>query len=93
MSAPTTIDNARINAEGDCLPSLNEQAYLSRGLTQPGGKLPLFDEDGQEISARLIEGCIEKGWAMRWHRNPIEPKWLVCKLTAQGRQLLDADHL
>ena len=32
-------------------PSLPELFYLRRGLSQPGGKLPLFDLDGQDVDA------------------------------------------
>lgn len=59
--------------------------YLSFGLNQPGGKLPLFDEQGQEIRASTIRSCIEKGWAEPWFDNPVKPGWLVCKLTKAGR--------
>ena len=34
------------------LPTLPELFYLRRGLAQPGGKLPLFDLDGQAIARR-----------------------------------------
>ncbi len=64
----------------------NEQAYLRAGLDQPGGKLPLFDEAGQEIARRTIDACLEKGLAERWFANPLKPDWLVCRLTRSGRQ-------
>lgn len=63
-----------------------ERDYLSSGLEQPGGKLPLFDDNGQEINARLIRSCLRKGLAERWFANPIKPDWLVCRLTDAGRQ-------
>lgn len=63
-----------------------ERDYLSCGLEQPGGKLPLFDDNGQEINARLIRSCLRKGLAERWFANPIKPDWLVCRLTDAGRQ-------
>lgn len=63
-----------------------ERKYLARGLLEPGGKLPLFDDRGQEISPRVILGCIEKGLAERWFANPIKPNWLVCRLTEAGRK-------
>lgn len=63
--------------------------YLRRGLRQPGGKLPLFDEHGQQISATTIVSCIRSGWAEPWFENPIKPDWVVCKLTSQGRALFD----
>lgn len=65
-----------------------ERDYLKPGLKQPGGKLPLFDGRGQEISAQLIQGCIKKGYAERWFANPLKPDWLVCRLTDKGRKAL-----
>lgn len=58
-----------------------QKRWLKRGLEQPGGKLPLFDENGREIPARTIRACIDAGWAEPWFSNPIKPDWLVCKLT------------
>lgn len=68
-------------------PTAAQLSYLKRGLEQPGGKLPLFDADGQAVSARTIRACIEKGWAEPWFDNPIKPDWLVCKLTPAGRDM------
>lgn len=69
-------------------PSKAQVAYLQRGLEQPGGKLPLFDLQGQRISERTVRSCIEQGWAEPWFNNPLKPDWLVCKLTEAGRQML-----
>lgn len=69
-------------------PSAAQRRYLERGLEQPGGKLPLFDEYGQEIDARTVRSCIREGWAEPWFANPMKPEWLVCKLTDRGRAAL-----
>ncbi len=66
-------------------PSAAQSRYLKRGLAQPGGKLPLFDVNGQRIKAQTIRSCMEKGWCEGWARNPIKPDWIVCKLTDAGR--------
>ena len=66
-------------------PSAVQRAWLSRALTQPGGKLPLFDPNGQRVSPRTIQSCIDQGWAEPWFANPTKPDWLVCKLTELGR--------
>jgi hypothetical protein len=71
-------------------PSEAQRRYLARGLSQPGGKLPLFDETGQEYDARTIRACIKAGWAEPWFANPLKPDWLVCKLTEAGRAALSA---
>ena len=70
-------------------PSLPELFYLRRGLAQPGGKLPLFDLDGQTIAPEVVQGCLDRGWAEPWFNNPLKPDWLVCKLTERGRKALD----
>jgi hypothetical protein len=69
-------------------PTWAQTRYLIRGLKQPGGKLPLFDDEGQEIDIRTIRSCIERGWAEPWFKNPIKKDWLVCKLTAEGYKVL-----
>jgi len=70
------------------VPTSGQAKYLRRGLAQPGGKLPLFDENGQEISPRTIRACIDRGWAEPWFANPIKADWLVCRLTALGREVV-----
>jgi len=68
------------------VPSPVQRQWLRRGLEQPGGKLPLFDEQGQAIDPRTVQACLEQGWAAPWFKNPIKPDWLVCKLTDSGRK-------
>ncbi len=70
-------------------PSKIQLAYLQRGLSQPGGKLPLFNHQGQRFSERTVQSCIEHGWAEPWFNNPLKPDWLVCKITDAGRKITD----
>ncbi len=70
-------------------PTQPQRRWLLRGLDQPGGKLPLFDENGQQVSERTVHSCIRNGWAEPWTSNPIKPDWLICKLTDAGRALLE----
>jgi hypothetical protein len=79
----------RVKAER---PSEGQVKWLRRGLNQPGGKLPLFDEFGQRYHERTIKSCLEHGWAEPWFSNPLKPDWLVCKLTPEGRKLIDKSH-
>jgi hypothetical protein len=65
-------------------PSDAQRRYLSRGLLQPGGKLPLFDHDGRQIDRKTIESCVERGWAEPWFANPLKANWLICRLTPSG---------
>ena len=66
-----------------------QREWLTRGLAQPGGKLPIFDRDGQKVNRKTINSCIKMGWASPWFDNPIKPDWLICKLTDEGRRQLD----
>lgn len=72
-------------------PTPAQRRYLERGLTQPGGKLPLFDRNGREVAKQTIESCIAQGWAMPWVHNPIKPAWLVCRLSAAGYRVLGGE--
>ena len=63
-------------------------AWLKRGLDQPGGKLPLFDRQGQKVSERVVRACLASGWAEPWFHNPLKPDWLVCRLTDEGYRVL-----
>jgi hypothetical protein len=69
-------------------PSEAQRRYLARGLSEPGGKLPLFDADGREVPKKTIEACIAHGWADVWFNNPTKPDWLVCRLTPEGYRAL-----
>ena len=68
-----------------------QRSYLLRGFSQAGGKLPLFDRDGQHIHPALVRACIAHGWAEPWFGNPLKPDWLVCKLTEKGRRAISEE--
>jgi len=69
-----------------------QRKWLRGGLDQPGGKLPLFDENGRRYPDRTVRSCIENGWAEPWFSNPLKPDWLVCKLTHLGRVVAEEDR-
>lgn len=70
-------------------PTAVQLRWLRRGLDQPGGKLPIFDDMGQRIGERTVRSCVDHGWAEPWFENPLKPDWLVCKLTDNGRRVAD----
>ncbi len=70
-------------------PSANQRAWLQRGLTEPGGKLPLFDAKGREIDHRTIQACLDAGWAEPWFANPLNPAMQICRLTEKGRAVAE----
>ena len=69
-------------------PTTVQRDWLRLGLDQPGGKLPLFYDDGREVNRKTVEACVRKGWAEPWIANPVKPDWLICKLTDAGRTAL-----
>ena len=84
----TSSEKTKTTTGGTAHPSDAQYAWLIRGLKQPGGKLPLFDELGQQVSERTVRSCIDKGWAEPWFSNPLKPDWIVCKLTDLGRAVV-----
>ncbi len=72
-------------------PTPVQRRWLRGGLDQPGGKLSLFDDNGQRISERTVQSCITRGWAEAWFQNPLKPDWVVCKLTHLGRAIAEED--
>ncbi len=72
-------------------PSEAQRRYLERGLTQAGGKLPLFDLQGREVPRKTVDSCVAHGWATPWVHNPIKPDWLVCRLTPAGYRALGGE--
>ncbi|MGO9785470.1 MAG: hypothetical protein ACLPL5_01530 [Stellaceae bacterium] len=68
-------------------PTASQRAWLKRGLDEPGGKLPMFDDQGRQVDQRTVQACIDAGWAEPWIANPIKPDWQICRLTEKGRGL------
>ncbi|MEI8394956.1 MAG: hypothetical protein WCF85_09495 [Rhodospirillaceae bacterium] len=85
-AAPTP--SVRRSRSGKRTPTVLQLAWLRRGLSQPGGKLPLFDDAGQRINSSVVRSCREAGWVEPWFYNPLKPAWEVCRLTDTGRSLL-----
>lgn len=88
-------DNGTVAAAGKAgggrlVPTTAQRGYLARGLTEPGGKLPLFDRKGREIARKTVESCLARGWAEPWFDNPLKPDWIVCRLTEDGYRILGA---
>jgi hypothetical protein len=98
--APQKEDRAPVSALPPDLPGRGaagmrpteaQRRYLERGLTQAGGKLPLFDRDGREVARKTVESCLAHGWATPWVQNPVKPDWLVCRLTEAGYRALGSE--
>lgn len=72
-------------------PTDEQRRWLSLGLQQPGGKLPLYNEKGQRIAVELITACVEAGWAAPWAINPTRSDNQICRITDAGRLALQKD--
>ena len=72
-------------------PTKAQSNWLRRGLKEPGGKLPLFDNQGQKVSERTVESCLKKGWVEPWYHNPLKPNWIICKLTEVGKKVAETN--
>jgi hypothetical protein len=70
-----------------------QRKWLERGLAQPGGKLPLFDEEGRKVNLQVVKKCLDEGWAEPWFTNTLKLDWMVCKLTKTGRSALTGAEL
>ncbi len=90
MNATGPNDRESDSGESVEKPTSGQRRWLLRGVDQPGGKLPLFDEIGRHVSERTVRSCINKGWAETWFANPLKPDWLVCKITDAGRRVVGA---
>lgn len=88
MVTKTKQSSKKNKGKEETVPTAVQSKWLERGLTQAGGKLPLFDENGKRVSDRTVRTCITNGWAEPWFDNPIKPEWQICKLTDAGRKLV-----
>ena len=89
MAGNGTSRVGKSREEKPATPTRAQRAWLRRGLDQPGGKLPLFDRNGQQVNDRMVRACLDHGWAEPWFENPLKPDWLVCKLTESGRRIAE----
>ena len=85
QSANAQSSDSGLDKTSNLLSEKRKLSYLRRGLSEAGGKLPLFDLDGQAFEPAIVRACLEAGWAEPWFANPLKPDWLVCKLTSSGR--------
>jgi len=58
--------------------------FLQNGLRAPGGKLPLFDDEGQRIDTDLLRFCLDSGLAETWFVGEAGPDMPVYRLTDKG---------
>lgn len=72
-------------------PSDDQRRWLASGAAQPGGKLPLHDEKGRRISKDIIDACLQAGWAEPWICTPDQASTKVCRLTDEGRAIIQRE--
>ena len=64
--------------------------YLKTGFERVDGRLPLFDENGDWISAETIEACQKGGWAEPVFEKTILKNLKILRLTKKGRKIIMA---
>src|SRR5260370_27741139 len=74
---PSNENASTVETQGELKPSTAQRAWLLRGLNQPGGKLPLFDESGQRISPRTIPSSLDQCWSQPGVAKPTQPYLLL----------------
>src|SRR3546814_14674815 len=69
MDRPSPAAQALGGARRKHRPTVTQLAWLSRGLEQAGGKLPLFDRYGQPYDVRTLRSCLrpaERRGGKKW---------------------------
>src|SRR3546814_6773301 len=72
MDRPSPTAQVLGSARRKHRPTATQLAWLSRGLAQAGGKLPLFDRYGQRHDIRTIRSCIEQGSRSEEHTSELQ---------------------
>lgn len=59
------------------------------GLSQPGGKVLLFDEEDEPVDPAIVRRCLDQQWVEPWQAGEHKPHsvFLACRLTPLGRRL------
>jgi len=71
-------------------PSPDELNWMRRGLGQPGGKIPVFDENDNPVDPKIVRRCLEQQWVEPWIGNQKNPDnlYMACRLSPLGRRLV-----
>ncbi|MEJ2027151.1 MAG: hypothetical protein P8X52_06795, partial [Limibacillus sp.] len=71
-------------------PSPEELNWMRRGLGQPGGKIPVFDENDNPVDPKIVRRCLEQQWVEPWIGNQKNPNnlYMACRLSPLGRRLV-----
>ncbi|MEP3655166.1 MAG: hypothetical protein ABJO36_09745 [Litorimonas sp.] len=63
--------------------------WLKGGLDRSDGRLAMFDTFGEPVNKAVIKSAIAAGLAEPWFSSPMRPQWMVCRITAKGRETLN----
>jgi hypothetical protein len=66
-----------------------EKKWLQKGLTHPGGMIPLLTEKGEPVDSKLIEKAFLNGWIELLPSARDGACFIGCRLTQSGRDFLD----
>ena len=73
----TTMRRQSRSRKASAGPTAAQLAWLKRGLAQPGGKLPLFDDSGQRVNTRTIKLQLSN-WDEFWSKPHVQKKVKNC---------------
>jgi hypothetical protein len=74
-------------------PTQEELRWMRRGLNQPGGKIPVFDESDTPVDPKIVLRCLEQQWVEPWVGNQKNPNnlYMACRLSPLGRRLCTSE--
>lgn len=62
--------------------------YLLGGVSRIDGKLPLFDENGEQIHQPTIDAVVKKGWAEPVYSKTFLKDMEIYRITELGRKIM-----
>ncbi len=62
--------------------------YLMGGISRIDGKLPLFDENGEQFHQPTIDAVVKKGWAEPVYSKTFLKDMEIYRITDLGRKIM-----
>ena len=62
--------------------------YLMGGTSRIDGKLPLFDENGEQFHQPTIDAVVKKGWAEPVYTKTFLKDMEIYRITELGRKIM-----
>ncbi len=68
--------------------SAAQLTYLMGGISRIDGKLPLFDENGEQFHQPTIDAVVKKGWAEPVYSRTFLKDMDIYRITELGRKIM-----